>query len=136
MITPDGGFILPNIEIEVGGQPSRTYRVDENGSISGMVDGLEAIKQAAYKVLLTERYETLIYSADYGSELKGLVGQETAFIRSELKRRITEALLQDDRIHSVDDFSVSFVRDTAILRFSVSSDFGDFTVEQEVSGIV
>nr|WP_313785006.1 DUF2634 domain-containing protein [Paenibacillus larvae] len=39
------------------------------------MDGLEAIRQAVHKILHTERYEHLIYSPDYGSELTGLIGQ-------------------------------------------------------------
>ena len=40
-------------------QPSLTYALDaENGRIRGKVDGLEAVKQAVYLVLSTERLRT------------------------------------------------------------------------------
>ena len=44
-------------------QPSLTYALDaENGRIRGKVDGLEAVKQAVYLALSTERFAHLIYS--------------------------------------------------------------------------
>ena len=49
-------------------QPSLTYALDaENGRIRGKVDGLEAVKQAVYLVLSTERFAHLIYSWNYGA---------------------------------------------------------------------
>lgn len=130
---PQGSTITS--EAEEVQQPSRTYQIDfEKGRIVGMVDGLEAVKQAVIKILMTERYEHLIYSTDYGSELKGLVGKEPAFIRSELKRRITEALMQDDRIENVTDFQIDIVGDTATIQFTVVSIYGSF--RQEVTASV
>ena len=55
-------------------QPSLTYALDaENGRIRGKVDGLEAVKQAVYLVLSTERFAHLIYSWNYGAELDGFI---------------------------------------------------------------
>lgn len=137
MATPEGALIPPDVEIEAEQQPSLTYRIDfEQGRVVGMVDGLEAVKQAVYLIMQTERYEHLIYSPDYGSELKGLVGKEPAFIRSEMKRRITEALLQDDRIEDVADFEIEVNGDSALVRFTVVSQYGNFEAQQEVTGVV
>ena len=83
---------------EAARQPSRTYRLDmENNRISGMADGLEAVKQAVYLILNTERYWYPIYSWDYGVELNHLYGQPTGMVYPEIERLITEALMQDDR---------------------------------------
>lgn len=137
MAIPEGALIPPDVEIVTEQQPSLTYRIDfEQGRIIGMVDGLEAVKQAVSLILQTERYEYLIYSPDYGSELKGLVGKEPAFITSELKRRISEALLQDDRIEAVDGFDIQLNGDSALVCFTVVSQFGDFSVKQEVTSVV
>ena len=59
--------------------------------------------QAVYLILNVERYAFPIYSRDYGSELSDLIGTPRDYAISEIKRRITEALTQDDRITSVDD---------------------------------
>src|SRR4051812_26637613 len=87
-------------------EPSKTYSLDfEKKRIAGICDGVEAIEQVIYKILNTERYHYLIYSWNYGSEFVDLFGQPTPYVYSELKRLITEALTQDDRIQSVDAFN-------------------------------
>lgn len=133
MAVPESNLISPDAEITTEQQPSLTYKIDfEQGRIVGLTDGLEAVKQAIFLILQTERYEYLIYSTDYGSELRGLVGKEPAYIQSELKRRITEALTQDDRIEDVTNFQTEINGDSATVRFTVVTTFGDFSTEQEV----
>lgn len=62
------------------------------------------MKQTIYCILNTERFEHLIYSWNYGIELKHLIGENTTFAIPELERVIQEALLQDDRISEVNNF--------------------------------
>jgi len=110
--------------------PSKTYRLDrENNRIIGYCDGVEAVKQAVYKVLLTERYAWMIYSWNYGSELNELFGKQMTTIYPEVKRRIEEALLQDDRIKKVRDFSFEKTRNTLHVTFTVESTVGVFESE-------
>ena len=74
------------VEVETpASQPSRTYAVNwQTGRVSGTVDGMDALKQAIYKVLQTERFAHLIYSWNYGFEANRLIGQGAAFLRSEI----------------------------------------------------
>lgn len=48
------------VEVETpASQPSRTYAVNwQTGRVSGTVDGMDALKQATYKVLQTDRSPT------------------------------------------------------------------------------
>lgn len=83
-------------------QPSRTYRLDlTNKRIYGIIDDYEAVYQAVWKVLLTQEGNP-IYLYGYGVDIDGLIGKENGYATSELKRRITEALEQDNRIISVE----------------------------------
>ena len=137
MAIPEGAIIPAELDVEEEQQPSLTYGIDfERGRIRGMIDELEAVKQAVFLILQTERYRYLIYSDDYGSELEGLIGRDPLFVRSELKRRIREALLQDDRIEDVTNFDIQINGDSALVRFTVVSVFGDFEAEQEVTAVV
>lgn len=115
-------------------QPSRTYGMHmEDGTVQGYVDGLEAMRQAVYKVLLTERYQYPMYSWDYGVELADLFGEPVSYVCPELERRITEALLQDGRIEGVDGFGFSFLqKGTVHVSFTVHTIFGDIKAEREV----
>lgn len=127
-ILPQGAVISDDLELEEIIEPSKTYRIDfEKGKTIGFCDGIEALKQAIYLILNTERYEYLIYSWNYGSELNELIGKQKDIAESEFKRRITEALLQDDRINNIDNFIFKYDEDCVQVEFTVFSIYGEFT---------
>ena len=68
-------------------EPSYTHKLDGN-NVRGHVDGLAAYAQAIYKILNTERYEYLIYSWNYGIELRDLIGQSKFYVIQEEKKHI------------------------------------------------
>ncbi|EKN42774.1 hypothetical protein CFSAN001627_04692, partial [Clostridium botulinum CFSAN001627] len=102
-ILPRGAVISDDLEMEEIIEPTKTYKIKDN-RIVGFIDNVEALKQAIALILNTERYEYLIYSWNYGSELDGVIGRQKDIAESEFKRRIKEALSQDDRINNVDNF--------------------------------
>ena len=67
--------LVQDFEIET--QPTRTYalRFDGYPCSGGKLDGLEAMKQAIFLILQTERFQYAIYSWNYGIELNALLGQ-------------------------------------------------------------
>ena len=132
--------MIPKIGFESGDteiteQPTLTHRMDrEKEYIKGKTDEIEAMKQAVYKILMTERYGSIIYSGDYGIELKDLFGQPVSYVCPELERRITEALTWDKRIESVDDFQFDLSKKGVVsVRFNVQTVFGSFDTEKEVN---
>ena len=132
MIPSNNSVLSTTLKVER--QPTKTYNLNiENNIINGFCDGLEAMKQTIYKILNTERYENIMYSWNYGIELKDLFGEPVNYVVSELQRRITEALIQDDRIQSVDGFEYEIKRRTVILTFTVHTIFGDVQSERAVN---
>ena len=114
--------------------PSKTYYINRNTNrISGYIDDKDAIVQAIYLILSTERYESVIYNWYYGTEFDSLVGKGRDFVKSELKRRIAEAILEDDRILDVTDFDISFNKDVANVVFLVETNIGDININWEVN---
>ena len=114
--------------------PSKTYYINRNTNrISGYIDDKDAIDQAIYLILSTERYESVIYNWYYGTEFDSLVGKDRDFVKSELKRRIAEAILEDDRILDVTDFDISFNKDVANVVFLVETNIGDININWEVN---
>lgn len=114
--------------------PSKSYRMliaDER--ISGSVDDLDAIAQACYKILNTERYAHVIYSWNYGVELQDLFGKPLPYVYSELPRRIREALTHDDRVESVTDFDLSHTRGDVLAKFKVNTAYGSIEMEKGVT---
>lgn len=119
--------------------PSYTYSLDYagDGQVNGYVDELEAMKQAIYKIINTERYAYIIYSWNYGIELNDLIGQPIPFVYAETQRRIVEALMADDRINSVNNFVFSNNRGDVSVTFDVNTIYGTVTdVEKVVYGVV
>ena len=133
MIPSVNGILTTDLEVST--QPSKSHRmyIDEN-YINGVCQDLEEVKQTIYKILNTQRYKYIIYSWNYGVELEDLVGQPTSYVCSELQRRITEALTQDDRIESVSDFEFdTSKRHEVVCTFKVHTIFGDVDEEKVVN---
>lgn len=121
-------------EFEIVRQPSKNYAMNlEQKTISGYVDEKKAMKQVIYKILNTERYRYLIYSWNYGVELEDLFGEPVSFVCAELERRITEALVQDDRINNVSGFSFEVGRRVVHVTFTVETIFGEIALHKEVA---
>ncbi|MCI8806296.1 MAG: DUF2634 domain-containing protein [Clostridiales bacterium] len=116
---------------------SFTYGIKyEQNKIKEYIDGLNAVKQAIYKILMTERGVFEIYDSEFGIALSDLFGKSVSYARSELPTRIENALLYDDRIKKVYDFSFPDVKEKGILsvKFFVLSVFGEeeFTLEVNI----
>ena len=121
-----------DLEVQTAAEaPSRTYKIDfDAGRVGGFCDETEAMKQAIYKILQTERFAYLIYSWNYGIELDAVVGKSYQVFASEIKRVITEALLADSRITDVTDFEVSQIdKRTATVKFTAETIFGEIPIE-------
>lgn len=114
-------------------QNTETYKMHISlETINGKTDEQEAMIQAIYKILNTERYAYPIYSDNYGIELIDLIGEDAEWVCPELQRRIEEALLQDERIKEVSDFDFTIEDDKIHVSFTASTIFGDTTVIKEV----
>lgn len=122
-------------EIEITTQPGRTYKMQlDAGTVVGMTDEIEAVKQAVFKILSTERYKYAMYDWDYGIELEDLFGKPISYVCPELERRIKDALSIDDRINSVDSFDFKVVKKHVLrVTFMVHTIYGDAQVEKEVT---
>jgi phage baseplate assembly protein W len=106
----------------------------DTNRILGTCDSLDAIKQTVFKILNTERYAYIIYSWNYGIELKDLFGQPVMYVCPEIERRVQEALLQDDRITAVDNFEFdTSKRGVVSVSFTVHTNVGDLNEEMVVN---
>ena len=105
---------------------SRTYRITKD-RIAGYIDGLDAMKQAVWKRLMTEKYVYDIYDDTYGLQTVDLIGKEYGYVISKLQKRIKETLLYDDRISDVNSFEFKRLKDGAWVGFNVVTIFGELT---------
>ena len=131
--------LTPQSEMEINNNvviqkiPTLTYRVQkEKEIVSGTVDELEAMKQAVFKILFTERYQYEIYNWEYGMELNDLFGRAKSYVIPEIKKRIEDALLADDRIKAVTDFKFGGGKGNLEVKFKVHTIFGTLEIERQV----
>lgn len=133
MIPSTVGFLDQDFEIEE--QPSKTYKMDLAGNTTkGVIDKLDAVRQAIFKILNTERYQYIMYSWNYGMETIDLYGEPVTYVCPELERRITEALFVDSRITGVTDFEHdTSVKGVVHTSFTAHTIFGDVTADKGVN---
>lgn len=124
--------LLEDYETKVHTTETFKLNTDEN-RVYGITDGIDAIKQAAYKILNTERYKYGMYSWGYGIELEDLFGMDIDLVIAKLPNRIKEALTQDDRIIDVTDFEFKKGRNELTVNFVIDTNIGKIEAEKVVS---
>lgn len=131
-MTPSVNIKVSELEEKV--EPNLTYRLDlEQKRIYGKVEDQEACKQAVLKTLLTERFENVIYSENYGVEINRFIGKDLDFIKSDIERAIKEALLTDNRVNQITNFKIDEVSiDSIVINFNVITNYGAFSLSSEV----
>ena len=111
-------------------RPTNTFLIDwESKQVSGMNDGLPAMRQAVETILQIERYKWQIYSSNFGAELEGLVGDDPAFIESELPRRVADAFSVDSRILGAKNFIFTQAGNVLTVTFDVDTVYGEIAEE-------
>lgn len=114
--------------------PSKTYGIDfKNKKVVGFIDNIESVKQTIFSILNTERYEHLIFSFDYGVELQNLIGEDPIYVKADIHRRVEEALLQDDRILSLDNPVITTEGDCLYYTGTVKTIYGDIEIQKGVT---
>lgn len=130
--------VLMDENYEISIYPSYTYYMNlEKSRIHGNTDEIEAMPQAIYKILRTERYKYMAYSSNYGVELESLFGMPISYVLPELERRIKEALEWDSRIDLVDHFEFEVTKSKQYgsivhVTFTAHTIFGDINAERNV----
>ena len=115
---------------------SRTYKLDlEKGRIAGMIDGLDAVNQFIRKALITPRFKCMIYSSQYGSEIRDTILSKDVtpeYIKTELPRQIEDTLMVDKRILRVYNIKLEFQGDAVLCRGQVDTVFGPSTFKEMI----
>ena len=121
-------------DIVIASQPSRTWIIDRDTmQVAGMDEGLEAVRQAVEIALDVERFRWTIYSANFGSELDELVGQDEALITAEIPRLVEGALSQDDRVLQVEGYTFTRTGPASMhVSFTVRTVYGNLIEEMQI----
>lgn len=125
--------ITPKV-LEATVQPSLTYKIDRvNKRLLGKINNSESVMQAIEKILNTDKYAYEIYDWNYGQQLLKLIGKDVAYCEAEIPRIISEALLQDDRVKEVTDYTFEQTdMNSLTVSFLVKTVFGDYEYDKEI----
>ncbi|MCC0642112.1 MULTISPECIES: DUF2634 domain-containing protein [unclassified Clostridioides] len=101
-------------------------KIIENGDFK-VVERNEAIKVWIYKTIKTDKYVHLIYTWDYGTDIKNLIGQKytKGLTESEAKRYIQEALLINPYILEVNVTNTEFKDDNLSINLNIKTIYGE-----------
>lgn len=95
--------------------------------------GKERIKNWIQKVLYTQRDKYIIYKGTgFGIDTKSIISKTFTrdYMQSEMKREITETLLQDDSIISIDNFTMERDGSKLIISFTVITEYGTENIKE------
>ena len=106
-------------DIDESNQVYRTYKMDfERKRIGGMIDGKEADDQ---------------YGCDFFNKINDS-GLTDDFLESDMPAMLEEALLYDERITGVSDFSYEIIsHDSVHVSFVASTIYGDIEIEGAIA---
>ena len=126
-----------NIDLSQGivfqDQPSLTWIADPvTNRLRGRGDNWVAVRQAVEVIVSVERFKWQIYTPNFGTDYDGLLGTEPGYAASELRRRLEDAFLPDNRILGIRDYAYTFKDVSLTVTFTVNTVFGDVTSGMEV----
>lgn len=111
-----------------------TWFIDwERKRIDRYADEYEELAQTIQRALMTDRFYYNIYTWQYGSELKDLIGtKQLMYIKGAIKKDVKDALAFEDRVLNVDDVSIKQTDDhTYLVNVIISTTLG--TVRKELT---
>lgn len=107
---------------------------DKYGNIL-IVTGIDAIKIWILKTLMTPRAKYEIYTYLYGNDFEMLIGEmnQKAYIKSEIKRYIKEALLVNYYIKDLSNFKIEFEGSKIYISFKIHTIYGEGGIDYDYS---
>lgn len=101
----------------------------DNGQNSGEGSNIKTIEQAIHFALETGRFKYPIMGSNYGITLDDLIGTDYSYIKSEIARRIRDALSTDDRVIDATEFKYKTIDGSSMeVTCTVKTILGDVTV--------
>lgn len=130
--------MLPKVSAEIetvtgGRMPTRAFMIDfDEKKVGGIIDGVDALKQAIYIALMTERYKYPVFSHYYGTDYRDAFSDGYVEAMGKVRYAVEDSLRYDDRILSVGDFVFEKNGTSMRVSFKVKSIYGEMDFETEV----
>lgn len=115
-------------------QPSLTWIADPvTNRLRGRGDNWEAVRQAVEVIVNVERFKWQIYTPNFGTDYGCLLGTDPGYAASELRRRLEDAFLPDNRILGIKDYAYTFRDVSLTVTFTALTVFGDVPGSMEAA---
>ena len=95
-------------------------------------DESPAVRQAVEIILWTQRFLWQIYRPYTGMDYRNLVGLDAGYVGIELKRRLLDALLVDDRVTGIENYTYTVENGALYATFTVTTVYGGIDESVEV----
>lgn len=96
------------------------------------VEGKEALREWIKKCIRTIKYRAAVHKdLEYGLNIDDLIGSElpTDFLKAEIEREVTDALLKNTYITSIENFTFDIDGSRLIANLTVNSIYDDEVIE-------
>lgn len=114
-------------------QPSLTWYINkETNQIEGETDGLAAVRQAVEIILNCERFRWQIYQPYSGVEWD-IIGLDPGYAATMLLRRVTDALMVDDRVRGISNYQYSVEGNVLTASMTIETVYGETQTRVEVN---
>ena len=110
-----------------------TWYIDwHTNRINRIATEYEELAQTIQRALMTDRFYYTIYTWQYGSELKDLVGSKNlSYMKGAIKKDIKDALKFENRVIGVDDVQIKLDDDSSYkINVAISTTLG--TIREEL----
>jgi len=92
-----------------------------------IVSGLDAIITQTYRKLHTDKNRYIIYSNNYGSEFKKLIGKSKSYGDTYAYQMLVDCLVDNKYVTGISDFSTELEQSKYKINFTIKSIYGDYS---------
>ena len=94
---------------------------------STIVSGIDAVIAQAYRKIHTDKGRYIIYSSNYGSEFKKLIGKGKSYGDTYAYQMLVDCLVDNKYVIGISDFYTTLEESKYNINFTMNSIYGDYS---------
>ena len=92
-----------------------------------IVSGIDAVIAQAYRKIHTDKGRYIIYSSNYGSEFKKLIGKGKSYGDTYAYQMLVDCLVDNKYVIGISDFYTTLEESKYNINFTMNSIYGDYS---------
>lgn len=94
---------------------------------AAIVSGIDAVIAQAYRKIHTDKGRYIIYSSNYGSEFKNLIGKGKSYGDTYAYQMLVDCLVDNKYVIGISDFYTTLEESKYSINFTMNSIYGDYS---------